>query len=87
MPPNLARYHNTAQEFGSLEVVSNSMEKGETEAKDKIASSFIPYGLKAQFDVVFNPVLDVNNWQFFGTVKNDSNVAVGRTCQRLNLCI
>jgi hypothetical protein len=26
-PPNLARYHNTAKEFGSLELVSNSMEK------------------------------------------------------------
>jgi len=55
------------------------MEQAESEAKKNIASSLIPEGLKAQFDVVFNPVLDVNNWRVLGTVKNNSNVAVRRT--------
>ena len=78
-PPNLAKYHNTAEEFGSLELVSNSMENAETEAKNNIAKSFIPAGLKAQFDVVFDPVFEDNNWRIKGAVKNNSNVAVKRT--------
>ena len=77
-PPNLPRYHNTADEFGSLELVSHSMEEAEIKAKEDIASSFIPEGLTAQFDVVFNPVFKDNNWRVEGTVKNNSTVAVNK---------
>jgi hypothetical protein len=80
--PNLARHHNNADEFGSLGLESNSMEQAETKAKEDIASSFIPDGLKAQFDMVFNPVFESNNWMVKGTVKNNSNVAVNRTFLR-----
>jgi hypothetical protein len=62
--------------FGSLELMSNSMENAEREAKKNIAASFIPEGLNAQFDVVFNAVFKDNNWWVDGTVKNNSNVAV-----------
>ena len=84
-PPNLARYHNTAYEFGYLELQSSSMAQAETKAREKIASSFIPDGLKAQFDIVFNPVFKNNNWYVEGTVKNNSSVAVNRSS--LNLLI
>jgi hypothetical protein len=55
-PPNLAKYHNTAGEFGSLELVSNSMENAETEEKNNIAKSFIPAGLRS--DAWLIPVWD-----------------------------
>jgi hypothetical protein len=56
--------------------MSNSMENAESEAKKQIAANLIPAGLSAQFDVIFDPVFEANNWRVKATVKNNSNVAV-----------